>query len=306
MRLCWSQPLVHGCDQHSRLVADGEQLAEQISVAAENRAAAGLLAVQSVREEHDEAVVAAAEVDLAQWGAVFARAVTETARHRTATIATHRRLLDAAIERVGDDPAAVAVLTQFRSSPAVSAPWLRERIAHDPAPALARLLDSGILATHPRLPGPLVHPQLLAVLDAPFDASHSGLGWYSSETSPFALVKSLVAGSLAGLVVGDPGGAGLPGQIAGAGGGGGAVGAGVVEGQGERSRRTATGGAEAPARSPARCRAARPSDPVGPRCPRSGCRHSRPGPDSSKAQPAASGGRTRPAPADVARHRARP
>lgn len=135
--------------------------------------------VHGHRYEHDEAVVAASEGRWTEWGALFARAVTETARHRIAAIATHRRLLDATIARVGGDPAAAAVLTHFRAGPAVSAAWLRERMSHDempdgrmpddPEPALARLLDAGILTAHPRLPGALIHPELLAVLDAPFE-----------------------------------------------------------------------------------------------------------------------------------------
>jgi Fic family protein len=130
------------------------------------------------RQEHDEAVVAAADGDWARWGEVFARAVTETARHRLATIRTHRRILDASIGEVSDDPPAVAVLRCFRSTPAVSAQWLRARAPRDgatgtddPEPVLARLLAAGILAAHPRLPDALIHPHLLAVLDAPFDAA---------------------------------------------------------------------------------------------------------------------------------------
>jgi len=126
--------------------------------------------VHSHRGEFDEAVVAAADGHWTQWGEVFARAVTETAYHRIATIEAHRRVLQSATSRVADDPAAVAVLAQFRASPAVSAGWLRDRLSHDPQPALARLLEAGILAPHPRLPGALVHPQLTDVLDAPFDA----------------------------------------------------------------------------------------------------------------------------------------
>jgi fido (protein-threonine AMPylation protein) len=126
------------------------------------------------RYEHDEAVVAAAEGHWTRWGGLFARAVTETAYHRIATIEAHQRLLSSALRRVETDPAAVAVLTLFRSSPAVSAEWLRDRMPHDPEAALARLLDAGILAPHPRLPGALVHPQLLALLDAPFDSVSVG------------------------------------------------------------------------------------------------------------------------------------
>ena len=120
--------------------------------------------------EHDEALVAASDGELARWGELFARAVTETARHRTATIRRYGELLDAALERAADDPAATAVLACFDSTPAVSAQWLRERIPYDPGPALARLEGRGVLAAHPRLPGALVHPQLVAVLDTPFGA----------------------------------------------------------------------------------------------------------------------------------------
>ncbi|MFJ4092899.1 Fic family protein [Kitasatospora sp. NPDC089913] len=124
--------------------------------------------VDANRDAHDRAVVAAAEGDLPLWGALFARAVTETARHRTATLAEHRRILAAATARVADDPAAVAVLDALRAAPAVSAESLRELLPEDPRPALARLRSAGILAPHPRLPGALVHPRLLAVLDAPY------------------------------------------------------------------------------------------------------------------------------------------
>ncbi|MEU9131088.1 Fic family protein [Kitasatospora sp. NPDC048540] len=116
----------------------------------------------------DEAIVAAADGDWARWGELFARAVTETARHRSATIATYRQLLGAAEERVAGDPAALAVLGQLRYAPALSADRLRGRIPYDPAPALAALRSARILAPHPRLPGALVHPGLLAVLDAPY------------------------------------------------------------------------------------------------------------------------------------------
>ncbi|MER7537066.1 Fic family protein [Streptomyces sp. NPDC097704] len=120
------------------------------------------------RAEHDTALVAAADGDLAHWGALFARAVTDTARHRTGTLTVHGRLLDAAVAQVADDPAAVAVLVQLRAAPAVSAAWLRDRIAHEPQPALDRLREAGILTDHPRLPGALIHPQLLELLDTPY------------------------------------------------------------------------------------------------------------------------------------------
>ncbi|MEV0191320.1 Fic family protein [Kitasatospora purpeofusca] len=124
--------------------------------------------VDANRDAHDRAVVAAAEGDLPRWGALFARAVTETARHRTATLAEHRRLLAADSARVADDPTAAAVLDVFRSAPAVSADSLRGLLPADPRPALARLRTAGILAPHPRLPGALTHPGLLALLDRPY------------------------------------------------------------------------------------------------------------------------------------------
>ncbi|MFJ1702640.1 Fic family protein [Kitasatospora sp. NPDC088346] len=126
--------------------------------------------VDGNREEHDLAVVAAADGDWARWGAVFARAVTETARHRTAAIGAYRRVLEASVDRTAaaGDPEAAEVLDQLRSSPAVSAHWLGERIPGDPRPALSRLRSAGVLTPHPRLPGALVHPRLLAVLDEPF------------------------------------------------------------------------------------------------------------------------------------------
>ncbi|WP_157536650.1 Fic family protein [Kitasatospora mediocidica] len=127
--------------------------------------------VPAHRIEHDEALVAASDGELSRWGEVFARAVTETARHRTATVRHYGALLDEAIGRAAGDPAAAAVLAQLAATPAVSAGWLRERIPYDPHPPLARLERSGVLAAHPRLPGALVHPQLLAVLDTPFGES---------------------------------------------------------------------------------------------------------------------------------------
>ncbi|MEV4560500.1 Fic family protein [Kitasatospora sp. NPDC049285] len=125
--------------------------------------------VHGHRREHDEALVAAAEGRLSSWGEVVARAVTETARHRSATLTTYRAVLDASLAEVAGDPAATAVLHQLRATPAVSAPWLHDRIAHPPQPALDRLRTTGILTDHPRLPGALVHPGLLALLDAPLD-----------------------------------------------------------------------------------------------------------------------------------------
>ncbi|MFH7596329.1 Fic family protein [Streptomyces racemochromogenes] len=124
--------------------------------------------VEEHRAQHDTALVAAADGDLTRWGALFARAVTDTARHRTGTLTVHGRLLDAALAQVADDPAAVAVLGRLRAAPAVSAAWLRDRIAHAPQPALDRLRAAGILTDHPRLPGALVHPPLLELLDAPY------------------------------------------------------------------------------------------------------------------------------------------
>ncbi|GAA2829815.1 hypothetical protein GCM10010441_62920 [Kitasatospora paracochleata] len=130
--------------------------------------------VELHRIEHDAALVAAADGDLVPWGAVFARAVTETARHRTATLTAHRRLLGTALAQVADDPAAVAVLTQLRAAPAVSAAWLRDRIALDPQPPLDRLRAAGILTDHPRLLGALIHPQLLDLLDSPYRPDLAG------------------------------------------------------------------------------------------------------------------------------------
>ncbi|MFJ5552288.1 Fic family protein [Streptomyces sp. NPDC093225] len=130
--------------------------------------------VEQHRTEHDTALVAAADGDLMRWGALFARAVTDTARHRTGTLTAHGRLLDAAVAQVADDAAAVAVLTQLRGAPALSAAWLRDRIAHDPQPALDRLRAAGVLTDHPRLPGALVHPRLLDLLDAPYQPDPAG------------------------------------------------------------------------------------------------------------------------------------
>ncbi|MFJ3905997.1 Fic family protein [Streptomyces sp. NPDC090025] len=116
----------------------------------------------------DEALVAAAQGRPVPWAALFARMVTETCRHRTATILRFSTLLAAAAGRYGDDPAARAVLRRLRGTPAVSADWLRERIPYDPGPALARLAADGVLTPHPRLPGALVHAPSLAVLDEPW------------------------------------------------------------------------------------------------------------------------------------------
>ncbi|MFD5411899.1 Fic family protein [Streptomyces nojiriensis] len=125
--------------------------------------------VDAHRTEHDEAVVAGAEGQWERWGALFARAVTDTARHRTATVTAYGNLLDAALDQVAGDPAAAEVLRHLRSGPAVSARWLRGRTAHDPGPALARLHDTRILAAHPRLRDALVHPGLLTLLDTPYE-----------------------------------------------------------------------------------------------------------------------------------------
>ncbi|MFI8392294.1 Fic family protein [Streptomyces sp. NPDC085540] len=130
--------------------------------------------VDAHRAEHDEAVVAGAEGEWEHWGALFARAVTETARHRTATVTAYGNLLDEALDHAACDPAAAEVLRHFRSGPAVSAPWLRGRTAHDPGPALARLRDARILVAHPRLRDALVHPGLLALLDAPYEEAGAG------------------------------------------------------------------------------------------------------------------------------------
>ncbi|GLX38382.1 hypothetical protein Sros01_44550 [Streptomyces roseochromogenus] len=125
--------------------------------------------VDAHRAEHDEAVVAGAEGDWERWGALFARAVTETARQRAATVTAYGNLLDAELDAVAGDPAAAEVLLHFRSGPAVSAEWLRGRTAHDPGPALARLREARILVAHSRLRDALVHPDLLALLDAPYE-----------------------------------------------------------------------------------------------------------------------------------------
>ncbi|MFF7080985.1 hypothetical protein [Streptomyces lavendulae] len=129
--------------------------------------------VDAHRAEHDEAVVAGAEGDWERWGALFARAVTEAARQRAATVTAYGNLLDAALDVVAGDPAAAEVLRHFRSGPAVSAGWLRGRTAHAPGPALARLREAWILVAHPRLADALVHPGLLALLDAPYERQGS-------------------------------------------------------------------------------------------------------------------------------------
>ncbi|MFJ4677425.1 Fic family protein [Kitasatospora sp. NPDC088783] len=121
------------------------------------------------RAEHDRAVVAAARGRLPRWGELFARTVTDTARHRTATVETYGALIDAAIARTDGDAAETAVLNCLRTAPALSATWLHDRIPHDPAPPLDRLRNAGILTPHPRLPGALIHPQALAVLDTPYE-----------------------------------------------------------------------------------------------------------------------------------------
>ncbi|MFE2143563.1 Fic family protein, partial [Streptomyces sp. NPDC059456] len=62
--------------------------------------------VDAHRAEHDEAVVAGAEGEWECWGALFARAVTETARHRTATVTAYGNLLDAVLGRGAGAPGA--------------------------------------------------------------------------------------------------------------------------------------------------------------------------------------------------------
>ncbi|WP_105975941.1 Fic family protein [Streptomyces geranii] len=126
--------------------------------------------IEHHRIAHDEAVVAAAEGHWEVWGELFARTVTDTAHHRTATVTAYGALIDEAIDRVGRDPATTAVLTCLRSSPALSADWLRPRIPYAPEPALDRLLAADVLAPHPRLPGALIHPRALTVLDTPYGA----------------------------------------------------------------------------------------------------------------------------------------
>ncbi|MFD7612392.1 Fic family protein [Streptomyces sp. NPDC059828] len=120
------------------------------------------------RIEHDEAVVAAALGHWEVWGEVFARAVAETARQRITTVTEYGRLIDSAIHQAGGETVATAVLTCLRSSPAVSAQWLRGRIPYDPERALARLQAAGILSPHPRLPQAVVHPESLAVLETAY------------------------------------------------------------------------------------------------------------------------------------------
>ncbi len=60
------------------------------------------------------------------------------------------------------------MLDALRSAPAVSPESLRGLLPGDPRPPLARLRTAGILTPHPRLPGALVHPGLLTVLDTPY------------------------------------------------------------------------------------------------------------------------------------------
>ncbi|MFB9369767.1 Fic family protein [Kitasatospora albolonga] len=119
--------------------------------------------------EHDSALVAAADGELTGWGSLFARAVTETALHRTATVNAYGAVLDTAIARVADDPAAMVALTHLRAAPAVSADSLRDVLPYDPRPPLDRLRTAGLLTDHPRLPGALIHPRLLELLDAPYE-----------------------------------------------------------------------------------------------------------------------------------------
>ncbi|MFD7570212.1 Fic family protein [Streptomyces sp. NPDC059810] len=164
-RLLTVHPFADGNGRTARLLAQCDLLAAGLLP--------GLLLdldgwVHTHRRAHDEALAAAGEGRWTQWGSLFARAVTETARHRTTSITRYSTLFTEAAAHLTDDPAAAAVLTHLRSSPAVSADWLRDRMAHPPEPVLARLTAKGILSPHPRLPGALVHPSSLAVLDEPW------------------------------------------------------------------------------------------------------------------------------------------
>ncbi|MER5966417.1 Fic family protein [Streptomyces sp. NPDC002057] len=172
-RLLTIHPFADGNGRTARLLAQCDLLAAGL--------VPGLLLdlegwTHAHRLEHDEALVAAAEGRWAVWGSLFARAVTETARHRTAGIVRYDALLARAAAQVADDPAAMAVLEGLRSSPAVSAVPPVSAASVDPArprphpqgAALARLTGAGILVPHPRLPGALVHPPSLAVLDEPW------------------------------------------------------------------------------------------------------------------------------------------
>ncbi|WP_159043142.1 MULTISPECIES: Fic family protein [unclassified Streptomyces] len=164
-RLLTVHPFADGNGRTARLLAQCDLLAARLLP--------GLLLdldgwVHAHRRPHDEALVAAAEGRWTEWGSLFARAVTETARHRTTTITRYSTLLTEAAGHLTDDPAAAAVLTHLRSSPAVSAGWLRDRVPYPPEPVLARLTAKGVLGPHPRLPGALVHPPSLAVLDEPW------------------------------------------------------------------------------------------------------------------------------------------
>ncbi|MYS09684.1 hypothetical protein GTW71_25360, partial [Streptomyces sp. SID6041] len=116
-RLLTIHPFADGNGRTARLLAQCDLLAAGLLP--------GLLLdldgwVHAHRRTHDEALVAAAEGRWAQWGSLFALAVTETARHRTATISRYSALLGDAAAQLADDPAAAAVLTHLRSSPAVS------------------------------------------------------------------------------------------------------------------------------------------------------------------------------------------
>ncbi|MFF3605016.1 hypothetical protein [Streptomyces sp. NPDC002463] len=60
--------------------------------------------------------------------------------------------------------------------PAVSAGRLRGRTGRDPRPALDRLSRAGVLVARPRLAGALIHPRLLAVLEAPLGTAAAAAG----------------------------------------------------------------------------------------------------------------------------------
>ncbi len=110
------------------------------------------------RAEHDRAVVAAAQGRLAPWGELFARTVTDTARHRTTTVETYGALIDAAIARTDGDAAETAVLTCLRTARPLHDLAPRPHPAR-PGPTPRPPRTAGILTPHPRLPGALIHPQ---------------------------------------------------------------------------------------------------------------------------------------------------
>lgn len=104
---------------------------------------------------------------------MFARRVTDTAHHRTATITAYGSLIDEAVEGAGGEMATTAALTCLRSSPAVSAAWLRDRVPHDPGAPLARLPVAGALRPGNVTPSSSAS---FAGVDEPLDASRKGVG----------------------------------------------------------------------------------------------------------------------------------